>query len=193
MQGFMLGVKGIQCQQSASKFGVVKQLAHGNDFALVLLQGDGGMDALAGLADGAGHSQAATAPQMFAVNGDERIGIRGQLLVLPLEQQGFESLWVHRRQRPLKSAFRRHIVITGIVRIAAAAQGAALRIGELAGELGNLSLAHLHPAKLGQNDEGQDGAPPMPASLGAAGSGMSLGSLSTNDTKRRGGSCQRWR
>src|SRR5438093_10562394 len=106
---------------------------------------------------------------MFAIDGDELISIREQLLVLPLQQQGFESLWVHRRQRPLKSAFRRHIVMTGIVRIAAAAQGAALWISELAGELGNLPLAHLHPAKLGQNDDGQDGAPAMPASLGAAG------------------------
>src|SRR6266511_78132 len=110
----MLGVKGIQCQQSASKFCAFEQLAHGNDFALVLLQSDGGMEALAGLADGAGHSQAATAPQMFAIYGDERIGIRRQLLVLPLKQQGFESLWVHRRQRPLKSAFRRHVVMTAI-------------------------------------------------------------------------------
>src|SRR5881628_3584354 len=76
MQSFMLGVKGIQGQQLVRKFGAFEQLAHGNDFALVLLQGDGGMDALTGLADGAGHSQTATAPQMFAINGDEPIRIR---------------------------------------------------------------------------------------------------------------------
>src|SRR3989454_11773823 len=87
MQSFMLGVKGIQGQQLVRKFGAFEQLAHGNDFALVLLQGDGGMDALTGLADGAGHSQTATAPQMFAINGDEPIRIRGQLLVLPLRSE----------------------------------------------------------------------------------------------------------
>src|SRR6266566_6535014 len=65
--------------------------------------------------------------------------------------------------------------MTGIVRIAAAAQGAALGISELARELGNLALAHLHPAELGQNDDGQDCAPPMPASLGAAGIGHVVG------------------
>ena len=113
MQSFMLGLKGIQCQQLLSKFAAFEQLARGNDFALVLLQRDRGLDALAGLADGAGDSQAATAPQMFAIDGGELISVREQLLVLPMQQQGFESLWVHRRQRPLKSAFRRHIVMPG--------------------------------------------------------------------------------
>src|SRR2546430_8588768 len=105
------------------------------------------MDRLPGLTEGPTNSKTATAPQMFAINGDEPIRIRGQLLVLPLQQQGFESPRVHRRQRPLKSAFRRHIVMTGIVRIAAAAQGAALGISELAAEIRKLPLAPFHPAK----------------------------------------------
>jgi len=51
---FHAGVKGIHRQQLASKFGAFEQLAYDNDLPLVLLQGDGGMDALAGLVDGSG-------------------------------------------------------------------------------------------------------------------------------------------
>jgi len=128
---------------------------------------------------------------MLAVNGDERIGGGGRdLFVLPVQQQGFKSLEINRHQRALEGAFRRHHAPAGMLRLAAAAQGAALGVGELAGKLGDLPLAHAHATELGQNDEAQHRAPRMLAALPAARVRHLLGQLIHQRFQAAGGQAE---
>src|SRR5205807_3266688 len=75
---------------------------------------------LAGLADGAGQGQSAGAAQAFAIDGDERIAVRLQLLVLPAEQQRLKVLEVQCGQGALERAFRGHDVAAEMIGGAAA-------------------------------------------------------------------------
>ena len=49
------------------------------DLAVMRLEGDGGVNPLAGFVHGAGDGQPAAATHVLAINGDERIGLRPQV------------------------------------------------------------------------------------------------------------------
>jgi hypothetical protein len=72
--------------------GFGQQLADGDHPAVVLAHRDGGVDALAGLADGAGDGQAARTAPAFAVEGDQVVLHGPQLRVLPLEELWLEAM-----------------------------------------------------------------------------------------------------
>lgn len=80
----------------------------GDELAVARAYRDGGVDALAGQAHGAGDGQAARATQAFAVEGNEVLRHGTQLRVLPAEEQRLEGVVIEGGQGALIVALGGH-------------------------------------------------------------------------------------